>query len=158
MPRFGHNQSFVSSSGGSSGSSSALGVGSSSASGVGGNGCCLCALWLTVNCCYFPQLQLLHLFMMPWVIIAFVMGDSSFPLLLPTLVDCFLQILLIVPLCCWQSQTTVLLPTQPSLLLSAPVAVVILCGYHFLLPFCQCQLLFFHGLLLSPPVAVFCLW
>jgi len=33
MPRFGHNQSFVSSSGGSSGSSSALGVGSSSALG-----------------------------------------------------------------------------------------------------------------------------
>ncbi len=55
------------------------------------------------------------------------------------------------------SQTTALSPTWLSWLLSAPVAVDILCSCHFLLPFCQCQLLFFHGLLLSPPVAVFSL-
>jgi len=55
---------------------------------------------MTVDCCYFCQLLLLRLFMILWVIVAFVTGDSSFPLVPPTPVDCFLQILLIVLLCC----------------------------------------------------------
>jgi len=157
VPRFRDNQSFVLSSGGGSGSSSALGVGSSSASGVGGDGCCLRALWPTVDCCYFPQLQLLRLFMTLWVIVAFVTGDSLFPLLLPSPVDCFLQILL---LCCCAAVTDHCAVAH----MAVTVAVSTVCCCYFMrlpffLPFCQCRLLFFHGLLLSPPFAAFiCSW